>query len=445
VFVLATWAWAGYRGAQRPAPDLYPFLKRAWPGASFEPRSGETFFEVRRGGKVVGYATTGTASGYGGPLTVAVGATPEGRISRIGLLEYRDTSDLLKASRTLLGSLLGKGPTDALEVGRDVDAVTGATYSSRGIARAAREALGSIAAETGASVRGEEPQVLFGAPEVVLLLLLVAGAVGRNRPSLSPRTRRLVRVGTLLLSLVTIGFLWSRPWTIAFPTRLLSGDWPSWRTHLYWYILLAGVLLAFNRTGKNAYCPWICPFGAAQDVMGLPGGACKRRTPSALLFAWMKRALLWLAVLLGLLYRAPGAASYEVFASFFRLSGTGYQFAILALVVVAAAFVNRPFCTWVCPVDTTEQVARSVRVRLLALFGRHPRLQRPRRPILVSVEAPGSPATPVFRRLRNGLLTAVGIVCALLVLGHLHERFSTSGPGSGEGLLTRTFVSVDMR
>ena len=31
--VLLTWAWAWTKGRDRPAPDLDPFLRRAWPGA----------------------------------------------------------------------------------------------------------------------------------------------------------------------------------------------------------------------------------------------------------------------------------------------------------------------------------------------------------------------------------------------------------------------------
>jgi hypothetical protein len=215
-------------------------------------------------------------------------------------------------------------------------------------------------------------RVHFGMPEIVLVLLLATGAVARNRPGLSPRTRKLLRGGTLLVSLATIGFLWNRPWVIAFPTRLLAGDWPSWTTHLYWYILFGSLLLAFNRTGKNAYCPWTCPFGAAQDVIGLAGGARRRRIPSALLFTWVKRVLLWLAVLLGLLCPRAGRRELRVFAAFFRLSGTAFQFAILGVVLVTAVFVSRPFCGWVCPVDATEQIARQVRVRALRRLGREP-------------------------------------------------------------------------
>ena len=439
-FAVLTWSWGWKEGTEREPPDLYPFLKRAWPGASYVPQAGGSFFEVRREGEVVGYATTGTASGYGGPLTLAVGATSGGRIRDLALLEYRDTPDLLRGTERLLGSLLDKGPADAFEIGRDVDAVTGATFSSRGIALAARQAAGTIAERGTSPLAGPRSRAEIRAPEIVLVLLLAAGAVGRNRPSLAPRARKLLRAGTLLASLATLGFLWNRPWTIAFPTRLLAGDWPPWTTHLYWYVLLAGVLLAFGRTGKNPYCPWICPFGAAQDVVGLLGGARKRRLPSALFFTWVKRVLLWLAVLLGLLYRAPGAASYEVFAAFFRLSGTGFQLAILGFVLATAVFVSRPFCGWVCPVDATERVARHVRARALRLVGRGASLPRARRPILVP--AGSRPSAPVFRRLRNGLLTATGLLCALLVLGHLQERLAAQGRGAQEGLLGATFVST---
>lgn len=439
-FVLLTWAWAWRKGAERPEPDLYPFLKRAWPGAEYVPLSRGAF-EVKRDGHLLGYAATGTASGYGGPLTLAVGTSPEGRIRSLALLEYRDTPDLMRGATKLLGSLLDRGPADGFEVGRDVDAVTGATFSSRGLALAAHGGVLAAAERGAARPAGGRASVRPGAPEAVLVLLLVAGWLGRHSPSLASRTRRLLRAGTLLAALATIGFLWNRPWTIAFPTRLLAGDWPAWTTHLYWYLLLAGTLLVFDRTGKNPYCPWVCPFGAAQDVIGLAGGARRRRLASPLLFTWVKRGLLWLAVLLGLLHRSPGAASYEVFAALFRLSGTGFQYAVLGLVLATAVFVSRPFCGWLCPVDAVEQAVRPLRAGVLRALLRRERPARPRRPILLAVTA-GPPApVPVFRRLRRGVLTLVGLACALLVLGHLHERLGAGGRGTPEGLLGRTFVT----
>jgi len=440
-FVALSWAAAWHLGSRRPEPDLYPFLKRSWPGADFEalPRG---VFAVKRRGEIVGYATSGSEAGYSGPITLAVGMTPDGRVRSVAILEYRDTPDLLKRAQKLLRALLGKSHADAFAIGKDVDAVSGATFSSRGLVHASLQAARAIA-ERGMPRSQASRPVELGAPEIVLVGLLAAGAVGRNRPRLSPRTRKALRIGTLLLSLATLGFLWDRPWVIAFPIRLLSGDFPPWQTHLYWYVLFGALLLAFSRTGRNPYCPWICPFGAAQDVIGVVGGARGRRMPSALLFVWVKRVLLWLAVLLGLLYRSPGAASYEVFSAFFRLSGTGFQLAILAFSVVVAIFVSRPFCHWVCPVDTTEQVARFVRVRLLRLLGRGRDLPRARRPLLLPRAAAAAVPRDPLIRVRNGALTAAGLLCALLVLGHLHQRFSNQSRGGQLNLMSETFVSLE--
>jgi hypothetical protein len=99
----------------------------------------------------------------------------------------------------------------------------------------------------------------------------------------------------------------------------------------------------------------------------------------------------------------------------------------------------------VCPVDTTEHIARYVRTRALRLVGREAGLPRPRRPVLLSADPEARPPVPVFRRLRNGLLTAAGLLCALLVIGHFHERLSSHGRVNPEGLLGATFVSTDSR
>lgn len=220
------------------------------------------------------------------------------------------------------------------------------------------------------------------------------------------------------MSLLAIGAAFNQPWVLGFPTRLLAGDWPSWRTHLYWYVLLGCVLLAFGRSARSPYCPWMCPFGAAQDVVGLLGGAHRRRLPARSPFPWLKRGLVWLAVLLGLLYRSPGGASYEVFSAAFRGNGSGFQLAALLLCGLASVFVRRPFCHWACPTDVVERDLRPVRRGVLrrALWSRPAGRATWPRP-LVS-EAQGG---LTLRRLRNWALHAVGIVCVLLLLGHLYN------------------------
>jgi NosR/NirI family nitrous oxide reductase transcriptional regulator len=436
VAAVLTWGLAAVAGGRRPEPDLGPFLRRAFPGARFE-RAPHGIVVARAGGTVLGYATAGVADGYSGPIAVAVATGPDGRTRALALLEHRDTPAIARSGLPLLSSLLGKAADEPFRLGEDVDAVTGATSTSRGLAGAVRAGTGSIASHVLArgGARGED--VVFGPPEGVVLVLLVVAAAAQGRRQIPSSRRRALRIATLLASLGLVGFLFARPWVIAFPIRLLSGDWPSWRTHLYWYVLLAGTLLTFSRAGRSPYCPWVCPFGAAQDVLGLAGGAHRRRLPLPLLFAWIKGGLLWLAVLLGLLYRNPAAASYEVFGAFFRLSGTGIQIALLAIVLAASVFYTRPFCHWVCPVDAVERILRPLRRRLV---GAAPRTAR--RPLRRADSAPHA-VGPVFRRLRRGLLVTVGVLCAALVIAHL-ARFVPGRDVPGErGLVGETFVSVE--
>lgn len=434
-----TWAGAWWAGAGRPQPDLYPFMMKAWPGARYEALDA-TRFEVRRDGRLVGFATTGSDYGYGGPMTLAVGLTPEGQIHSLAVLEYRDTPDLLERARGVLRSLLGKGAGDPFRIGEDVDAVSGATYSSRGLANAALAGARRIAERTPLATEGRS-RVSIGGAEFALFGLIAVTALGRNRRAVPAGMRRALRWLALLGGLVALGVVFNDPWVIAFPIRLLTRDWPSWQTHLFWYGLLATVLVSFSRSGKSPYCPWMCPFGSAQDLVGLPLGAHRRRLRATRLFAWLKRGLLWLAVLLGLYYRTPGAGSYEVFGTLFRWTGTGWQFAVLFFVGVAALFVRRPFCHWLCPVDAMEQGLRPVR---RAIVGRRSAASRPVALPLV-VEGARRPGLADIERFRGRLAAALGLLCVLLVLGHLHERFESQARGAQEGLMGRTFLTVEQR
>jgi hypothetical protein len=434
LFVALSWIAAGWYGARRPEPDLLPFLKRAWPMADFT-RLPSGAWEVKRGGEVVGLAAWGRGAGYGGAIVVAVGVDAGGAIASAAFLEYRDTPDLMRSTRALLASFLGRGAGEPFEVGRDVDAMTGATASTRGVAAATRDALAKLPAD-GASERAAAP-IVFGGAEIALLVLMAGGLAASGRTPLRGRPLRWVRGATQLASLVTIGFLFDRPWVIAFPLRLLSGELPPWRTHLYGYLLLAYLLLVFARSGRSPYCPWLCPFGAAQDLVGRLGGAARRPLPAGLLFTWVKRLLFGFAVLLGLAYQSPGAASYEIFGTAFRGAGSGFQIAILALVALAAIGFARPFCHWLCPVDVQERLLRGVRRRLLGR-GHRP----PRRPILLPIVA--APRRPdALRRLRDGALTAAGLLAAALVVAHLVTRFAAMGGAAERGRMTETFVAAD--
>ena len=96
------------------------------------------------------------------------------------------------------------------------------------------------------------------------------------------------------------------------------------------------------------------------------------------------------AISLALLYRNPGLSSYEVFGTAFRLEGSNFQFALLAIILLSSLFLYRPWCRHLCPLhknateglfDNTRRIARTAWQKLTKRPKRlQKRLQRLRKP-----------------------------------------------------------------
>ena len=202
--------------------------------------------------------------------------------------------------------------------------------------------------------------IKFGLPEITLLslfgVMLISRSAGRKR-------KRLIHWVCLLTGLVVLGFMLNAPLTLTNVNSLLIGYWPQWQSHLYWYLLIVGVLLVPLVTGRNPYCNAICPFGATQRCLGIIGDAKPRRLSSRwrARLRWTPRILAWAAILLALTYRHPALASYEVYGTFFDLVGSHLQFGLLAVVLVASLFVTRPWCNYLCPIRAVTDFLRLVR------------------------------------------------------------------------------------
>ena len=120
-------------------------------------------------GEVVGYAFAGSARGYSSEIRLMVGIDTRGTVTGIEVIEEKETPGLgdkisrVPCDRTLWQALAGKGATaeifrppfqkqfvgkklDDLRVitgptDRDIQAITGATITSRAVTKAVRESL----------------------------------------------------------------------------------------------------------------------------------------------------------------------------------------------------------------------------------------------------------------------------------------------------------------
>jgi len=373
MIALVTIVLAYFIGTIKSETDLVPFLKQTMPQASrFEPLTRSTFaaWQERPVPQLIGYIGIGNANGYGGTLTVAVAVDSDGTIFAISIIEQSETYSFLRRvlKSDLLASLSGKSFKEPFKSGLDLDGVTGATYTSGALIDAVKKGVRQVAAK---HLKlpvpiDKPPPVKFGTAELVLIFLFIIGFLG-HQPWFGPK--KLVRWTSMVIGLLFLGFIYNDPLTLNYVNKLLLGFLPGWRTHLYWYLLMGGILLVILVNKRNPYCEWFCPFGAAQECFASLGGAGKNKTHQYSNFLkWIPRGLAWLAIVLALIFRNPGISSYEIFGTLFKLIGTNYQFALLSLVLVAALFMRRPWCRYLCPLRPVTDFIRLIRNWIIEIW-----------------------------------------------------------------------------
>lgn len=135
-------------------------LKTIMPEADlFKPGTveGIKYFEALKGPALIGYCLKVTGSGYGGYMRIIVGIDTSGVIKGVRILENQETPGLGskinevrpgESGPYFLKQFIGKNAkTVALK--KDVDAITGATISSKAVT----DAINSAASEFLAKVR----------------------------------------------------------------------------------------------------------------------------------------------------------------------------------------------------------------------------------------------------------------------------------------------------
>lgn len=107
----------------------------------------ESVFELTSAGERVGVAIKLASKGYGGPIKVAVGVDAEGKVAGVLVLDASgETSGIGSKVAEAEGASFreqfkGKTAADALQVSKDVDAISGATISSRGVTGGVKNVL----------------------------------------------------------------------------------------------------------------------------------------------------------------------------------------------------------------------------------------------------------------------------------------------------------------
>lgn len=290
-------------------------------------------------------------NGFGGPTPVYIYIGPSGTIDAMAVGPNAETPDFMKRSSE--GTLRHwKGLTPNAGANLKVDAVSGATFTSKALIAHMQAALQAYSASN--HTAQSEPAIGWTRTLAVAAVLLLGIFVSRRY-----KGNRHMRLLVLALNVGVTGF-----WCGQFLSLTLLRGWIANGFDPIIYlptVLMLGVALVLPLLGnKRHHCNWSCPFGSLQELawrIPLPKIHCSARTFR--LMGHIRMGIL--SVLLLLLWTGTGAflLDYEPFSAFLLSTAPPAVIALAGSFVVASCFVPNLWCKACCPIgallDLTEQ------------------------------------------------------------------------------------------
>lgn len=128
---------------QKQQKALDPALRKRLEEASSLrfPESTATFFIATQDGKPAKYAIVMNEIGKSEPITFMVGITPEGKVTEVVIMEFRENRGWEVKEKRFLNQFRGKTAKSSIRIDEDIINYTGATLSSKAVARGVKRAL----------------------------------------------------------------------------------------------------------------------------------------------------------------------------------------------------------------------------------------------------------------------------------------------------------------
>ena len=139
---------------ERQAQQLVESVAKVVPGAAdSEPLEGYEFASAVKSARVVydsarnplGFAIEVAPSGFGGAIRMLAGVSPEGVVTGVAILEMKETPNLGTKTRSeeFLAQFIGKDHDFKMD-GQDVQAISGATVSSKAVSSGVSAAIAAV-------------------------------------------------------------------------------------------------------------------------------------------------------------------------------------------------------------------------------------------------------------------------------------------------------------
>lgn len=280
--------------------------------------------------------------GFVGPIPMLIAIDSKGLVASFAILENQETPAFLNrvVSSDIFEKWTGKNASDAVEV--EVDAVSGATYSSTCIIKSVKSKLAKHAAIT---LKEDEENLRQSLIELTAWLFLIFSLFCYHPKSPMIKYRKtflLIAIlipGLLLGRFISLGLI--RGWAI---------DGIPYSTQLYMTVLMALAIFLPLFLGRSYYCTWYCPFGAAQEL--LVHTPNKKFTPGPKIskaLHLIRPVLVFTIVGLIIAGIKIDVYQFEPFSVFLFKSASTITIILAIVILLLSIFIRKPWCTYCCP------------------------------------------------------------------------------------------------
>ncbi|MDD3740134.1 MAG: nitroreductase family protein [Bacteroidales bacterium] len=281
-------------------------------------------------------------SGFGGTVPFAIIFTPEHKIRELYLLSNSETPSWIDRleSQNFFSSWNGLTCKEASQ--KQVDAVSGATFTSNAVIQSMNKRLAAYSA----TKEVEKRKGWFNTLGIILSFIVLIFALFSF---VVPQQTNRLRIGLLFASVGILGF-----WAGDFLSIALLHNWLinglSIKSQIFVFIVLILSILLPLITNKSFYCQFLCPFGALQELAGkINKKKIVFETNLTKVLKSIKYVFLFVLIILTVVAVDINLEDFEPFSAF------KFKFASLAVLILAvfmlflSIFINKPWCRFFCP------------------------------------------------------------------------------------------------